>query len=156
MDDAGESLPFVGVEEGGARQIGSGAGQQGRVEHPPGDLFAVEVSPASVSASQGDRFLDEEQTRRLWALLDLQGERDLSEPEQRELEALVDEYGDKFQEYHLRSYAAKQGISVDQARAESDERVAKARAWLDWLEADPRRRRAFRERAMRGRSSVPR
>src|SRR5919106_2600677 len=50
VDDAVESLPFVGVEEGGAGQVGRGAGEQGGVEDAPGnDAEQRETGPESVS-----------------------------------------------------------------------------------------------------------
>ena len=49
MDDAVEGLPFVRVEEGGTGQVGSGAGEQGSVEHAPGDdAVEGETAPKTV------------------------------------------------------------------------------------------------------------
>jgi hypothetical protein len=114
-----------------------------------GDLFAIEAVPVDFSPLPEDDYLDEDQTQRMWALLDLQDERPLSADEERELRALVDEYGRRFTEYHLRAYAEREGIPLEQVRREAEERIARASAWWQEIEANPRRRRAFVARAKR-------
>ena len=114
-----------------------------------GDLFFVEAIPVAVGPPPEDDYLDEDQTQRMGALLDLQDQRPLGEHEQRELDALVDEYGRRFTEHHLRKYAEAEGIPLERARREADERIASASAWWQAIEANPRRRRAFVARAKR-------
>ena len=114
-----------------------------------GELFAVEELPRGAAESAGQSFLTEDQTHRLWALLDLQDERDLTEDERRELCALVDEEGRRFGAYHLARYAARRGISTEEAQRESDEGIAEAAALNAWLDADPRNIEKYVEDAKR-------
>ncbi len=115
-----------------------------------GDLFAIEANPIGVSPLlEDDDYLDADQAQRMQVLLDLEDERPLSEHEQRELDALVDEYGRQFCERMDHKIAEKLGVPVEQVRREANERIARASAWWQEIEANPRRRRAFVARAKR-------
>ena len=112
-----------------------------------GDLFAIEAIPIDGGATTEEDFLDPEQGQRMAELLHLQDVRPLGEAEQCELQTLLDEYGLRLNEYLEREIARKQGVPVEQVRREADEHVARASAWWQWINANPRRRRAFEEHA---------
>jgi hypothetical protein len=120
------------------------------------DLFASEDVPAYVSPTSDESFLTEEQTSRLRVLQDLHNDGKLSRDELRELDALVDEYGRRVGEYHLSRYAARKGISLEEAQRETDERLAEATAQLKRQDADSHYRQKLIERAKQRRSSTPR
>ena len=113
------------------------------------DLLLVVTLPPSLIAPQTDpSFLDEGETRRVFELFDRQDEGLLTEEERSELEALVyDKYGRRSHDYFRRKEAQRRGVSLEQVQREEDERIAKAVAWLEWLDADPRRRKRLIERA---------
>ena len=121
-----------------------------------GDLFAVEVVPVGAGPSPEERFLDEEQSRRVSELFKLRDERGLCEEEQRELQTLIDEEGRRFGDYHLRRYAARVGIPFEQAQREAEERIAEAASVQEWLDSDPRRRQKYIEDAKRRIASASR
>ena len=120
------------------------------------DLFASEDMPDYVSPTADESFLTEEQTQRLRALQDLHNDGKLSKDELRELGALVDEYGRQFGEYHLSRYAARRGISLEEARREADAQFAEAAARLKQQDSDPHYRQKLAKRAKLRRSSTPR
>lgn len=100
------------------------------------DLFEVALTPV---ADDEPRTLSSEQSRRLAELLDWQDERTLSSAEQVELDALVAEHGRQLREHFLRQIARQRGITVDQARGESDASLRQAVKWWREFEADPER-----------------
>ena len=119
------------------------------------ELFTIEAVPTALDAPV-DSFLTDAQSARLAALLDQQDHAELNADETNELATLLDEYGRNFREHHLRSYAAKQGISFEEAVREVDRRFATESTWLRDLDATPGGRQALIEQVKQQRSSASR
>ena len=120
------------------------------------DLFSVEALPTETPFAPEVSLLSDAQSQRLSDLLTRQDEGTLDSKDARELEQLVDEYGRTVREYHLRSYAAKQGISFEEAEREVDRRFAAESTWLRDLDASPGGREALIEQVRQKRSSASR
>jgi hypothetical protein len=102
------------------------------------DLFEVDLT---TEQDDDGLVLDAARADRLSALLELQQSERLPEAEAHELEELIAEYGRQAQEHLLRARAARQGISVEQARQELSGQLDEAQAWWDAFRANPDRRR---------------
>lgn len=103
-------------------------------------LFDVVAVPTDNAAEIS--FLEPEQSRRLAELLDRQSYVELTVAEQRELQALVTEYGRRMREHLLEEVARRRGVSIEQARRDSDAAIARALESYRALQADLRRRRS--------------
>jgi len=122
------------------------------------DLFQVEATPlgAPLPAVEGD--LPPDQAARLSVLFGLQAQRLLTDAEREEVATLVGEYGRRRHEAFVHRYAARHGLTEEEARRAIETEVAEADRWWKALEADPARRRSLIQRAKRQRSrqaSVP-
>lgn len=113
-----------------------------------GDIFEIEAVPVFPDGAEGQD-LGPEESRRLSELFDQQGRRALSSAEQVELERLVDEYGRHRHERRLRELAARRGISVDQARYETEAQLQDALGWWRSVESDSEWRRKVAAQAGR-------
>jgi hypothetical protein len=118
------------------------------------DVFDVRVTPAQATPPEAQ--LPPEQSRRLADLLDAQSRRDLSADEERELGALVTASGLLLHEWHLEELARQRGISIAEAREQTDSSLRDALAAWHEIEADPARRRALEQetRRLRQRSAA--
>ncbi len=116
---------------------------------PLDDLFGM--SNGADPFEEEEPILDAWDSQRMTDLFDLQGRTRLSKAERKELAELVAKYEHALHERRIRKIAAKQGISVEQANRESQQRVNEVLEWWHEVNADPRRRAALTEQAHRRR-----
>ena len=119
------------------------------------ELFTIEAVPTTLDAPV-DSFLTDAQSARLTALLDQQDHAELNTSETDELADLLDEYGRLFREHHLRSYAAKRGISFEEAVHEADLRIAEASDSARRMDDDPGERQRLAMRVKQQKASTRR
>jgi transcriptional regulator with XRE-family HTH domain len=106
-------------------------------------LFSIEATPIGEEVHDPtSSYLTPEQSQRLSELFDRQARGDLAADDQAELDRLVAAYGRRLHERQVRDYAARQGLSVEQARREIASRFEEAIAWQPAAEPDQARRRA--------------
>jgi hypothetical protein len=114
-----------------------------------GDLFAVEATPLDAVGEAQYQDLDLQESRRLSLLLARQQEDSLTEAEVTELASLMAMYARRLHDRRMRHWAARRGISIEQANQEAEARLTDALAWWEALQADPQRQQDLVERAAR-------
>lgn len=110
-------------------------------------IFLVDVMPMGDEGeidthktdNKEDDILAPGQSQRLSDLFDLRGRRSLTDDERAELDALVAVWGRTVSEREFRELAERQGVPVEQVRAEALADVDRALTWWREVQADPAR-----------------
>lgn len=120
------------------------------------DLYLIEETPGDSGLSLQDELAANEASSRLLELGALQDAGQLDADGVREIDVQLDRYGQAIRALHLRSAAAKRGISFEEMVAEADRDLAERLALIRRREDDPIAQQEFAARIEQYRASMQR